>query len=56
MKKRTLEEFIRKEGSVSKAAVAIGVEIGTVFRWKAGKQKPRVLAVCRRLEDLGIRF
>ncbi len=49
----TLLQFIKQQGSIGAAAAEIGVDYGTVFRWKSHQQRPTGLAA-RRLKQLGI--
>lgn len=50
---KTLEQFVNECGGRAKAAVAIGIDQTTLWRWSQGRSKPRGLAL-RRLQQLGL--
>lgn len=49
----TIQEYINQFGSIEKAAHALGVTFGTLYRWRSGK-KPKSGLYAELLKSKGI--
>lgn len=54
-KKKTLAQFAIACGGTRHAAIRVGVELSTYYRWLSGESRPRGENTRRRLAEFGVR-